>query len=239
MNEDQFLGALLEKGIKLNEEQLAQFRIYYEQLVSWNERMNLTAITEKNDVYLKHFYDSISVSFFYPFQDQSLNIVDVGAGAGFPSIPLKICFPDLKITIVDSLNKRITFLNALAEHLSLKNVAFYHSRAEDFGRNKMHREKYDLAIARAVARLPILSELCMPLVKKSGTFIAMKGSSGEEELSEAKKAIPILGGEVKEMHTFHLPNDEGNRSIIIINKNKATPNKYPRKPGIPNKQPLV
>lgn len=239
MNEEQFVAALLEKGIKLDENQLAQFERYYNELITWNERMNLTAITEKNEVYLKHFYDSISAAFYFSLKEQPLNIVDVGAGAGFPSIPLKICFPNLKITIVDSLNKRITFLNALAEALSLTNVSFYHARAEDFGRRKEHREKYDVAIARAVARLPVLSELCLPLVKKNGVFLAMKGSSGEEELNEAKKAISLLGGSVQEINQFQLPNDEGDRSVIIIDKIKNTPKKYPRKPGIPNKQPIL
>lgn len=239
MNEEQFIAALLKNGIKINVDQLAQFHRYYEELISWNERMNLTAITEKKDVFLKHFYDSISVAFYLPLQDKQWNVVDVGAGAGFPSIPLKICFPELKVTIVDSLKKRITFLNALAESLELNHVSFYHARAEDFGRQKEHREQYDLAIARAVARLPVLSELCIPLVKKEGTFIAMKGASAQEELAEGKKAIKVLGGQVQNVHTFQLPNDEGERSIIVIHKRNVTPKKYPRNPGIPNKQPII
>lgn len=237
MNEEQFKEALHNKGIDLSDTQMNQFESYYKLLVSWNERMNLTAITEKQEVYLKHFYDSISVAFYHNF-NESLNIVDVGAGAGFPSIPLKICFPNLKISIVDSLNKRITFLNALAEELDLGNVSFYHDRAELFGRNKDHREKYDIVLARAVARLPVLAELCIPLVRKNGFFIAMKGAGAKEEILDGKKAISLLGGEHVEDHSFKLPTEESERSIIIIRKIKTTSNKYPRKPGTPNKQPL-
>lgn len=238
MDEIQFIESLKEQGIQINEEQLKQFNEYYKLLIEWNEKMNLTAITEKKEVFLKHFYDSISASFYFDM-DRPLNIVDVGAGAGFPSIPLKICFPKLKVTIVDSLNKRITFLNTLADNLSLKDVSFYHSRAEDFARDKEHREQYDLAIARAVARLPVLTELCLPLVKNKGSFIAMKGASAKEELAEASKAISLLGGQLIESHSFQLPNDEGERSIIIIDKKKVSPKKYPRKAGVPNKQPLI
>ncbi|MBU9710618.1 16S rRNA (guanine(527)-N(7))-methyltransferase RsmG [Evansella tamaricis] len=237
MNEVEFRDALLDKGIELSDIQMNQFQQYFFMLVDWNQRMNLTAITEKKEVYLKHFYDSISVSFYHDFTSP-MRIVDVGAGAGFPSLPLKICFPDLNVTIVDSLNKRITFLNALAENLKLKNVAFYHDRAETFGQNKNHREIYDLVLARAVARLPVLLELCIPLVRTGGEFIAMKGSGGSEEIVDSKKAISLLGGSLKFHHTFQLPEEESERSIIIINKVKPSPKKYPRKPGVPNKQPL-
>ncbi|ADU32551.1 16S rRNA (guanine(527)-N(7))-methyltransferase RsmG [Evansella cellulosilytica] len=237
MNEEQFLNALLERGIHLNTDQLKQFHDYYELLVEWNEKMNLTAITDKEDVYLKHFFDSVSVSFYHDFKEQK-SIVDVGAGAGFPSIPLKICYPHLKVTIVDSLNKRITFLNALAEKLSLKEVSFYHDRAEDFGKKKEHRETYDTALARAVARLPVLAELCMPLVKQNGYFYAMKGAGAKGEIVDAKKAISTLGGELISEDNFVLPKEESERYIIAIKKLKSTPKKYPRKPGLPNKQPL-
>ncbi|MFA9556248.1 16S rRNA (guanine(527)-N(7))-methyltransferase RsmG [Evansella sp. AB-rgal1] len=237
MNEHQFKDALKEKGIILTDIQMSQFESYYKLLVSWNERMNLTAITEKQEVYLKHFYDSISVAFYHNF-GESIKIVDVGAGAGFPSVPLKICFPNLEVSIVDSLNKRITFLNALAEELNLVNVSFYHDRAEIFGRNKEHREMYDIVLARAVARLPVLAELCLPLVKKNGFFIAMKGAGANEEIKDGEKAIKLLGGKNVEDHSFKLPNEESERSIIIIKKVKETSNKFPRKPGTPNKQPL-
>ncbi|MFC7786498.1 MULTISPECIES: 16S rRNA (guanine(527)-N(7))-methyltransferase RsmG [Rossellomorea] len=237
MNVNEFQSMLEEKGIPLSSQQLNQFERYYELLVEWNEKMNLTAITEKEDVYLKHFYDSISAAFYVDFS-QVTTLCDVGAGAGFPSIPLKICFPHLHISIVDSLNKRITFLNHLSDELGLENTNFYHDRAETFGKNKAHREKYDMVTARAVARMSVLSELCLPLVKKGGFFVAMKASNVNEELSNAKKAIGMLGGQTDKMYSFILPEEESERNIVKIDKVKETPNKYPRKPGTPNKLPL-
>ncbi|WRP06631.1 16S rRNA (guanine(527)-N(7))-methyltransferase RsmG [Rossellomorea aquimaris] len=237
MNVNEFQSMLEEKGISLSPQQLNQFERYYELLVEWNEKMNLTAITEKEDVYLKHFYDSISAAFYVDFT-QVTTLCDVGAGAGFPSIPLKICFPHLHISIVDSLNKRITFLNHLSDELVLENTNFYHDRAETFGKNKAHREKYDMVTARAVARMSVLSELCLPLVKKGGLFVAMKASNVKEELSNAKKAIGMLGGQTDKMYSFVLPEEESERNIVKIDKVKETPNKYPRKPGTPNKLPL-
>lgn len=237
MNPTTFAQSLEEKDIFLSNQQLQQFAVYYETLVEWNEKINLTAITEEQDVYLKHFYDSITASFYYDFTKE-LHICDVGAGAGFPSIPLKICFPSLKITIVDSLKKRIGFLNELASKLELKNVAFYHDRAETFGKNRDFRESFDIVTARAVARMSVLSELCLPLVRKNGVLIAMKGAQGEEELNVAGNAIQLLGGEVQDVHKFMLPKEESERSIIIIQKRRKTPKKYPRKPGTPNKDPL-
>ncbi|MGM0752786.1 MAG: 16S rRNA (guanine(527)-N(7))-methyltransferase RsmG [Bacillota bacterium] len=237
MNVNEFQSMLEEKGIPLSSQQLNQFERYYELLVEWNEKMNLTAITEKEDVYLKHFYDSISAAFYVDFS-QVTTLCDVGAGAGFPSIPLKICFPHLHISIVDSLNKRITFLNHLSDELGLENTNFYHDRAETFGKNKAHREKYDMVTARAVARMSVLSELCLPLVKRGGFFVAMKASNVNEELSNAKKAIGMLGGQTDKMYSFILPEEESERNIVKIDKVKETPNKYPRKPGTPNKLPL-
>ena len=237
MNVNEFQSMLEEKGISLSSQQLQQFERYYEILVEWNEKMNLTAITEKEDVYLKHFYDSVSAAFYVDFTEVQ-SLCDVGAGAGFPSIPLKICFPHLHISIVDSLNKRITFLNHLSDELGLENTNFYHDRAETFGKNKAHREKYDMVTARAVARMSVLSELCLPLVKKGGSFVAMKASNVNEELSNAKKAIGTLGGQTDKMYSFLLPEEESERNIVKINKVKETPNKYPRKPGTPNKLPL-
>lgn len=237
MNEEQFLLALEQKGITLNPQQVKQFELYFETLVEWNEKINLTALTEKKDVYLKHFYDSITSAFYYDFT-KNLLICDVGAGAGFPSIPLKICFPHLKVTIVDSLKKRIGFLNHLADVLNLKDVAFYHERAENFGKNRQMRESFDVVMARAVARMSVLSELCIPLVKKNGVFIAMKGAQANEEVQVARKAIRLLGGELKEIETFTLPEEESERSIIIIEKNGKTAKKYPRKPGTPGRDPL-
>lgn len=191
MNEQQFIEALKAKGIELTAAQIAQFKKYFELLVEWNEKMNLTAITDLEGVYLKHFYDSISASFYFDFT-KITSVCDVGAGAGFPSLPIKICFPHLKITIVDSLNKRITFLNHLSEELHLENVEFVHARAEEFGQNAKYREKFDVVTARAVARLSVLSELCVPLVKEGGQFVALKAAAGKQELADAKKQLQHL-----------------------------------------------
>ncbi|MCY7707998.1 16S rRNA (guanine(527)-N(7))-methyltransferase RsmG [Bacillus safensis] len=237
MNIEQFTAALEEKGITLSPVQLEQFETYFRMLVEWNEKMNLTSITEKEEVYLKHFYDSISAAFFIDFHKVT-TICDIGAGAGFPSIPLKICFPHLHVTIVDSLQKRITFLNELAKGLNLQDTTFYHDRAETFGQRKEKRESYDLVTARAVARLSVLSELCLPLVKKEGLFVALKASAADEEMQSGKKAVTVLGGEVVEKHSFVLPLEESERNIIVIEKKKQTPKKYPRKPGTPNKSPI-
>lgn len=237
MNEEQFVQALKEQGIELSEGQLKQFHTYFELLVEWNEKMNLTAITDQPSVYLKHFYDSISAAFYMDF-DKVQSICDVGAGAGFPSIPIKICFPHLQVTIVDSLNKRIQFLTHLSEQLYLDHVEFVHSRAEDFGQNPKYREQFDLVTARAVARLSVLSELCIPLVKTNGHFVAMKAASGDEEMKDAKKALTVLGAKLVDSYSFLLPIEDSERSIFIFNKTKITPKKYPRKPGVPNKSPI-
>ena len=237
MNQQQFVEALKEKGIDLNPEQLQQFNRYYELLVEWNEKMNLTAITDQPSVYLKHFYDSISMAFYVDFS-KGQSICDVGAGAGFPSIPLKICFPQLQVTIVDSLNKRIQFLTHLSEQLKLTNVHFVHSRAEEFGQNPKYREQYDMVTARAVARLSVLSELCIPLAKVGGQFVAMKAAAAQDELSGAKKALSILGAKKIQEYSFTLPVENSERSLFVFDKVKSTPKKYPRKPGVPNKSPL-
>ena len=237
MNEQQFIEELKVRGIILNDLQIKQFRTYFTMLVEWNQKMNLTAITEEPSVYLKHFFDSISAAFYIDLTTAK-TLCDVGAGAGFPSIPLKICFPELEVTIVDSLNKRITFLNHLAEALNLDKVHFVHARAEEFGQNKMYREQFDIVTARAVARLSVLSELCVPLVKKDGQFIAMKAAQAEDELQDALGALKILGATLKETHVFNLPEEESERVIYQFDKIKNTPKKYPRKPGTPNKSPL-
>lgn len=238
MNPEEFKAALAQQDIILDEKQMAQFERYYELLVEWNEKINLTAITEKKEVYLKHFYDSISLAFYVDTFQSDSTICDVGAGAGFPSIPLKIVFPELKVTIVDSLNKRIQFLNLLMAELELTEVACFHDRAETFGRRTGIRGSFDIVTARAVARMSVLSELCLPLVKKNGYFVAMKAASSEEELEEGQSAISILGGKLEEDYAFMLPNDAGERHIIKICKTKETPKKYPRKPGMPSKTPL-
>lgn len=237
MNEQQFIEALKEKGIVLTNEQIAQFKKYFELLVEWNEKMNLTAITDLEGVYLKHFFDSISAAFYFDFTKVT-SVCDVGAGAGFPSLPIKICFPHLHITIVDSLNKRITFLNHLSEQLQLENVNFVHARAEEFGQNVKYREQFDVVTARAVARLSVLSELCLPLVKQGGYFVALKAAAGPEELKEAKKAITALGGSLKDEFAYLLPVEKSERTIYVFDKVKQTPKKYPRKPGVPNKTPI-
>ncbi|MCO4096186.1 16S rRNA (guanine(527)-N(7))-methyltransferase RsmG [Macrococcoides canis] len=237
MNETKFLQHLKEKGFELTDEQQKQFAIYYETLVEWNEKINLTAVTEKEEVYLKHFFDSITPSFYFDF-NKVKSICDVGAGAGFPSIPLKILYPHLELTIVDSLNKRINFLNHLSAELNLTNCRFVHDRAETFGKGE-YRESFDVVTARAVARLSVLSELCLPLVKKGGHFIALKGAQGEIEVEEGLFAISILGGAVVENHPLTLPEEESMRYILDIEKKRQTPKKYPRKPGTPNKEPLL
>jgi 16S rRNA (guanine527-N7)-methyltransferase len=237
MRVEQFQQMLEEKGITLSSTQLQQYEQYYETLVEWNEKMNLTAITEKGDVYLKHFFDSITAGFYYDFT-KPLTLCDVGAGAGFPSIPIKIAFPNIHVTIVDSLNKRITFLEHLASVLKLENVRFVHDRAETFGQNKVFREQFDVVTARAVARLSVLSELCLPLVKKGGVFIAMKAASAEDEVKASQKAIVTLGGKIIQKENFLLPMENSERNIILIQKEKNTPKQYPRKPGTPNKTPI-
>lgn len=237
MNEQQFIEALKQKGIELSEGQIAQFRKYFELLVEWNEKMNLTAITDLEGVYLKHFYDSISASFYFDFTKVT-TVCDVGAGAGFPSIPIKICFPHLEITIVDSLNKRITFLNHLTNELNLDHMSFVHARAEEFGQNANYREQFDVVTARAVARLSVLSELCIPLAKEGGYFVALKAAAGAEEMKDAAKAITTLGAKLKEEFAFLLPVEESERSLYVFDKVKTTPKKYPRKPGVPNKTPI-
>ncbi|OYQ66085.1 16S rRNA (guanine(527)-N(7))-methyltransferase RsmG [Aerococcus sp. 1KP-2016] len=238
MNPEMFQKALAEAGIQLNDQQMTQFNRYFELLVEWNEKINLTAITERDEVYLKHFYDSLTVAMHVPMTGENYRLVDVGSGAGFPSIPLKIALPDLDITIVDSLNKRIHFIEEVVKELGLEGVHAYHDRAETFGQNPQFRGQFDFATARAVARLNLLAEFCLPLVKKQGQFLAMKAQSADEEIEEAKNAIAILGGKFLEDIQFDLLEDAGQRHILRIEKAKETPNKYPRKPGKPAKSPL-
>ncbi|TNJ62075.1 16S rRNA (guanine(527)-N(7))-methyltransferase RsmG [Paenibacillus hemerocallicola] len=229
---------LAEKNIVLNEKQWNQFEAYYHELVSWNEKMNLTGITEREQVYIKHFYDSLSLSFFVPMSGVA-SIADIGSGAGFPSIPLKIVYPHLRVTVIDSLNKRIQFLNHLVETLELDHVQCIHGRAEDLARKSELRDSFDLVTARAVARMNVLNEFCLPFVKPSGLFAAMKGSDPEEELREAEFSLKQLRGEKKSTFRFELPIEQSTRHIIVIKKTNATPAKYPRKAGLPLKQPLA
>lgn len=234
MNEQQFIETLEKKGIILTDKQIEQFQIYFKTLVEWNQKMNLTAITKEEEVYMKHFYDSITIAFDFPFTNQT--IVDIGAGAGFPSIPLKILYPELSITIVDSLTKRITFLKHLFKELALTNCDAISARAEEYAID--HREHYDIAMARAVARLNILDELCLPLVKVNGYFLSLKGKKAQEELQEAKKGIIKLGGAIEKEIAFTLSDEEDHRSNIVIKKIKVTPTQYPRMFAKIKKQPL-
>ena len=240
MNPEQFQQALADHGITLSAEQMQQFADYYQLLVETNEHVNLTRITEKDEVYLKHFYDSITGAFAEPrLESEELTLCDIGAGAGFPSLPLKIAFPQLKVTIVDSLNKRIAFLEALVAKLGLTDVTLIHDRAETFSaKNSPYREKFDIVTARAVARLSVLSELCLPAAKISGEFIAYKASAAPEELQQGGAAIKQLGGKVQKTVTLTLLETDEERNIIVIDKIKATPKKYPRRPGLPSKKPI-
>ena len=213
---------------KLDDEMLQRFEIYFKLLVEWNEKMNLTAITDEHGVAVKHFADSLTL---YNFVDVKKNasIIDVGTGAGFPGVVLKIARPDIKLTLLDSLNKRLTFLDTVLNNTGL-DAELVHSRAEEGGKNKLYREKFDIAVSRAVARLNVLSEYCL--------FVAMKGPNADEELDGAKNALKLLGGKVEKVHKFNLPCDEGERTIIVIKKVKPTPKQYPRISGKIKSQPL-
>jgi 16S rRNA (guanine527-N7)-methyltransferase len=234
----QFIALLQEKGIQLTPRQLEQFELYYKELVSWNEKMNLTGITERSQVYTKHFYDSLSLA-FYINMDEVNSMADIGSGAGFPGIPLKICFPHLKLMIVDSLGKRISFLQHVCDTLGLTGVQLIHGRAEDVARQFVHRDAYDVVTARAVARLSLLNEFCLPFTRKDGVFAAMKGNDPAEELTEAKRSLKELRAELKKVESFSLPIEESARHIVMIRKTGATPAKYPRKAGMPAKSPLI
>ncbi len=233
-----FAEDLKQIGIALDNRQLCQFLRYYELLIEWNGFMNLTAITEYDEVMQKHFVDSLSVaSYFTPQRGQSL--IDVGSGAGFPGLPLKILYPDLQVTLLDSLNKRISFLNTVIEELSLSGIEMIHGRAEDFAKAGKKRAFYDFAVSRAVANLSTLSEYCLPFVKTGGTFIALKSEKTDEELQAADHAISLLGGAVSKVERFMLPSSDLSRSLIFIDKKKETPSRFPRKAGLPSKEPLT
>lgn len=240
MTPEEFQKALQAQGIELTDAQLAQFATYYQDLVATNEHVNLTAITAEKDVYLKHFYDSIVGALAEPkLKTEALTLCDIGAGAGFPSLPMKIAFPQLKVTIVDSLNKRIKFLDDLVTKLGLTDVTLIHDRAETFsGKKSPYRESFDVVTARAVARLSVLSELCLPAVKVGGEFIAYKASAASDELQVGQKALHVLGGEVDHVTELTLPGTDEERNLMVIKKVNVTPVKYPRRPGLPNKQPI-
>ena len=237
MKPETFYTLLAEQNINLTDQQKAQFERYFELLVEWNQKINLTAITEKEEVYLKHFYDSIAPILQGLIENQEIKLLDIGAGAGFPSLPMKILYPQLDVTIIDSLNKRINFLQLLAEELNLEGVHFYHGRAEDFAQEKKFRAQFDIVTARAVARMQVLSELTIPFLKVGGKLLALKASNAPEELTEAKNALNLLFSKVEDNISYTLPNGDP-RYITVVEKKKETPNKYPRKAGMPNKRPL-
>ena len=240
MDREEFDALMQEYGKKIdimfNVKQLEQFYKYMELLIEWNKKINLTAIIEPKEIVLKHFIDSLTINKY--IKDKK-SVADIGTGAGFPGIPLKIYRPDLKITLVDSLNKRMNFLKEVSYETNLENIEIIHSRVEDFGRNKKYREQFDIVTARAVANLSTLSEYLLPLVKQNGKCICMKGSDIEEELEKSNKAIHILGGKLDKVDIFLLPNSDMVRNIVIINKVSNTPNKYPRKAGTPSKKPII
>ncbi len=232
-----FLKDIKNLGLALSERQAEQLIRYYEMLVKWNQVMNLTAITEFGDVMKKHFTDSLSLVKAYDMKGAS-SLIDVGTGAGFPGLVLKIAFPGCRVTLLDSLNKRIQFLNAVIKELGLTDVEAIHGRAEDLARQGELRESFDLCVSRAVANLATLSEYCLPFVKKGGFFISYKSEKISEEMAEAENAIVLLGGKAEEKKEFLLPDSDIYRCLFVIKKVRETPKKYPRKAGLPGKEPL-
>ena len=226
-----------ELSLTFSERQIKQFEDYYRILIEWNHVMNLTAITEYEEVVEKHFIDSLSIINAVDFSE-IFNIIDIGTGAGFPGIPLKIAFSDINITLLDSLNKRVKFLNEVIEQLGLNNINAIHGRAEDYAKQKEYREKYDLCVSRAVANLSTLSEYCLPYVKINGLFIPYKSGDIDVELEKSEHAVSILGGVVSDVIRFQLPGTDIGRSFVKIKKIKSTGKKYPRKAGLPSKEPL-
>lgn len=233
----QFVKDLEKLNVHLSEKQIEQFLTYYEMLVERNQFVNLTAITEYEDVMKKHFVDSISLIKAYDVKKQT-TVIDVGTGAGFPGLALKIAYPELKMTLLDSLNKRIQFLNDVMKELKLTDIKTIHGRAEDFARPDKLREKFDLCVSRAVANLSTLSEYCLPFVKENGCFISYKSEKVTEEIEAAGKAITLLGGKVEKQIEFILPDSDIYRNLLVIRKVASTPAKYPRKAGLPSKEPL-
>ena len=239
MEKEEFSNKLKDSMKKINieitEKQVDDFYNYMNLLLEWNEKINLTAITEENDIILKHFVDCGTILKY--IKDNS-SIIDIGTGAGFPGIPLKILNNSLKITLMDSLNKRIIFLNNVIDELKLSNIEAIHARAEELARNKNYREKYNISTSRAVANLSTLSEYMLPFVKKDGIAISMKGSNIDEELNNSKKVIKILGGKIEKIDNFNLAETDNLRNIIIIRKIEKTPKEFPRKAGKPSKEPI-
>lgn len=234
---DRFLKSLEKLNIHLNEKQMYQFMKYYEMLIETNKVMNLTAITDFDEVIDKHFVDSLALIQAIDL-NKELKVIDVGTGAGFPGIPLKIAFPELDILLLDSLNKRIHFLDQVISELGLENIQTIHGRAEDFGKNPLYREKFDLCVSRAVANLSTLSEYCVPFVKVDGYFISYKSGKVQEELDASRHAVGILGGKVEKCLNYALADTDMERSLVVIHKLKPTKKAYPRKAGKPSKEPL-
>ena len=241
MNEDEnFLRSEIQKtGITLSDLQVSQFMKFYELLIEKNKVMNLTAITEFKDVVIKHFADSLSILNVLNI-GQQMNVIDIGTGAGFPGIPLKILFPNINIVLLDSLRKRVDFLNDCINELEMKNAEAVHARAEEMAHQSIHREKYDLCVSRAVASLPVLCELTLAFVRVNGHFVAYKGNreSTESEISQSENALRVLGAEIEKVNSFSLSSDLYERTLVSIHKVRQISKKYPRKPGIPAKSPL-
>lgn len=230
---------LNEFGIELTAEMEEKFLLYYNMLIEWNSFMNLTAITDFDEVLKKHFTDSVSLIRAIPdLGEKKFKVIDVGTGAGFPGIPLKIVFPNISVVLLDSLNKRVNFLKEVISKLQLTDITAVHGRAEDFAQNKEYRESFDLCVSRAVANLATLSEYCLPFVKKNGRFISYKSEKVSEEFEISGKAISVLGGEYENQVTFELPDSDIYRNLFVIKKKSATPGKYPRKAGLPSKEPI-
>lgn len=232
-----FKDMLQELEINVTDEMFMQFDRYYDLLIEWNKVMNLTGITDYNEVVCKHFIDSLSIVKAIDIK-QIESIIDIGTGAGFPGIPIKIVFPNLKVTLLDSLNKRVKFLNSVITELNLKDIYAVHGRAEEFAKKSDYREQYDLCVSRAVANLSTLSEYCLPYVKVNGYFIPYKSGDIDEELGKSEKAIKLLGGCIENTIKFELPETDIKRSLIMINKKTKTEKRYPRKTGLPAKEPL-
>lgn len=234
---DLFLQGIKELGLEITSYQEEQFFKYYEMLIETNKVMNLTAITERDEVIVKHFIDSLLIAKSIDM-NKFESLIDVGTGAGFPGLPIKIMFPHLKVTLLDSLNKRLKFLNNVIEELKLEDIETVHGRAEDIGHNKDYRENFDMCVSRAVANLSTLSEYCMPFIKIGGKFISYKSSISSEEISNSEKAINVLGGEMISKETLELPCSDMERTMVVINKVKPVSKKYPRKAGTPSKEPI-
>lgn len=237
MNKEKLRELLLRTGIDIDELQLEKFERYFYELLLWNEKCNLTTITEEHEVIIKHFYDSLLIMSLKDWNAGG-RLVDIGTGAGFPGIPIKIMNKDINITLMDSLNKRVNFLKHIIGVLELSKIDAIHARAEEMGQDKRWRENFDIAVSRAVAKMPVLLEYCLPLLRKGGIFVAFKGADIEEELNSAKNALQVLGGTIKAVEKMELPEHSGSRSLVVIEKIGPTPKMYPRKAGMAEKKPL-